>query len=739
MFENNKLLILSATAVSGAALALWIVKSQRSKPKGYLPTDFESFLKTPTENPSYENNKKSMKQYPPTSFEAFLNDPEILERTKNSTTADTKEQPPSQFAPPNSKPVTVLFGTEFGFSREIAEKLCTQLTDTGLYWPQLLDMAHFPGGLPLDECQALLVVCSTQGDGVPPTEARDFCTWLLGDTAPPSLSGKFFSVCALGDRSYAHFCRCGKTIFARLKALGAAILAPRADINKEDWKAIDSWIDSVIKGLETVPLKTVKELGGASAIDINASASALDPNAHSKSHPYYGRVVAIECLCTVKDASKDKNTMRIEIDLGESGLEYTPGDALGIWPSNDPASVDELLDELDADGDTLVRVPSWHYKDAAVKEGATTMSLRDALTRCYDLRSPKLELMNVLASKLRGAVNTIRTVSSPQLPGKESVKEKEGAANGNGIHATHHHRSPLAVNGALNHDDVCSKGCVVDASDKVQQLLSDNDTMVKYLEERHVIDILQDFRAAKVTVGELLSGLRQLAPRFYSISSSPLEHSTRVQATIAVVDYASLGKERIGVCSTQVGRRLQVGDAVPVYIYPNHEFRLPEDGSTPIIMVGPGTGIAPFRAFLKHRELSSETGKALGQAVLYFGCRRRDQDYLYGGLLEEYAAQGDITLFTAFSRELEKKVYVQDRLRESKGLVWDLVKNGAHFYVCGDGDRMAVDVEKELISLIAEGLLREGEQRDVEKAAKKYVEEMQASGRYQKDVWSTGV
>lgn len=308
MLEDRRTLILGTAIASGAACAVWaIAKARRQSQTSGLPTDFESYLVVASENPSLSRRPKPT-NYAPTSFEAYLVAPDALDAPDPDPTAAEPEAD-LPIAPPGSKPVTVLYGTEFGFSREVAEKIVDRLIadSAGTYWPQLLNMASFPSGLPLDQCQALLVACSTQGDGVPPTEARDFCSWLLS-AAAPQLAGVHFSVCALGDRAYAHFARCGKTIDARLAALGATKVAPRADIDKEDWKSINKWIDGALEGLSKVQLRTVEDLGGAVAV---AAAAAEGGGAAlpkwSKSRPYFGEVVAVEGLCTLTDAS-DKNT-----------------------------------------------------------------------------------------------------------------------------------------------------------------------------------------------------------------------------------------------------------------------------------------------------------------------------------------------------------------------------------------------------------------------------------------------
>ena len=181
------------------------------------------------------------------------------------------------------------------------------------------------------------------------------------------------------------------------------------------------------------------------------------------------------------------------------------------------------------------------------------------------------------------------------------------------------------------------------------------------------------------------------------------------------------------MCSTFCGERISIGQKVLIFVSKNPDFRLPQDPTRPIIMVGPGTGLAPFRSFVKERTLS---GVPSGEAVLFFGCRRSDQDFLYGDLLEAWHREGAIKLHTAFSRQTSEKVYVQDRIREATDEIWRLLAtNQCHVYICGDASRMAVDVEKVLLEVIRK---KKGVN---EKQARAELDNMAKEGRYQKDVW----
>jgi sulfite reductase (NADPH) flavoprotein alpha-component len=248
----------------------------------------------------------------------------------------------------------------------------------------------------------------------------------------------------------------------------------------------------------------------------------------------------------------------------------------------------------------------------------------------------------------------------------------------------------------------------------------------KYLYGREVIDLLLAHPGVKFRPVEFVGYLRKLQPRLYSISSSPKAHPDEVHLTVAVVRYQSHGRERKGVCSTFFAERVTRNASVPVFVQTSHGFRLPRDGHTPIIMIGPGTGIAPFRAFLEERR---EVG-AKGRNWLFFGDRHAATDFLYREELEPMRASGHLArLDTAFSRDQSDKIYVQDRMLENASEVWAWLEEGAHVYVCGDAKRMAKDVDAALHRVI-----QTAGDRTVEQAAE-YVTKLKEERRYQRDVY----
>jgi sulfite reductase (NADPH) flavoprotein alpha-component len=259
-------------------------------------------------------------------------------------------------------------------------------------------------------------------------------------------------------------------------------------------------------------------------------------------------------------------------------------------------------------------------------------------------------------------------------------------------------------------------------------LLADEakDQLKTYLWGRWIMDALIDFAPSGLQASELTSLFRKLPPRLYSIASSPLAHPDEVHLTVASVRYQAHGHPRKGVASTYLADLVQSGDKVSVYTHSNKNFRLPASAETPIIMVGPGTGVAPFRAFIEHRAAQGNAGRSW----LFFGDQRYTYDFLYQVEWQDHLKSGALThLDVAFSRDQPEKIYVQDRLSERSKELYAWLQEGAHFYVCGDASRMAHDVHQALISLVEkEG----GKSRETAEA---YVEELKKTKRYQRDVY----
>lgn len=265
-------------------------------------------------------------------------------------------------------------------------------------------------------------------------------------------------------------------------------------------------------------------------------------------------------------------------------------------------------------------------------------------------------------------------------------------------------------------------------NEELQKLISDEnaDQLKEYIYGRDLLDMLRDFGPWTATAQDIVSLLRKLTPRLYSIASSFNAHPDEVHLTIGAVRYNAHGRDRKGVCSVQIAERTPVGDTVPVFVQPNKHFHLPESLETDVIMCGPGTGIAPFRSFIEERAVNGTTGRTW----LFFGDQHEATDFLYKDELEKYQQDGVLTkVTTAFSRDTEKKVYVQNKMLENAKELFAWLDNGASFYVCGDKSRMAKDVHEALITVIEQegGMSRE--------AAEAYLDDMAKQKRYLRDVY----
>ncbi|MDF5366512.1 NADPH-dependent assimilatory sulfite reductase flavoprotein subunit, partial [Vibrio parahaemolyticus] len=238
-----------------------------------------------------------------------------------------------------------------------------------------------------------------------------------------------------------------------------------------------------------------------------------------------------------------------------------------------------------------------------------------------------------------------------------------------------------------------TKFAELSGSKKLQKLVEDKDKLREYSANTQIVDVLAE-KKTKLTADELIGLLRRLTPRLYSIASSQEEVDEEVHLTVALVEYEQNDEKRYGGASSFLAQRLEEGDEVKVFVEHNNNFKLPEDDSTPIIMVGPGTGIAPFRSFIQERENRDAEGKNW----LFFGDRTFTQDFLYQVEWQKYLKSGVLSrLDVAFSRDQVEKVYVQHRILENAAQVWQWIQEGAYIYVCGDATRMAKDVHDALV------------------------------------------
>lgn len=262
--------------------------------------------------------------------------------------------------------------------------------------------------------------------------------------------------------------------------------------------------------------------------------------------------------------------------------------------------------------------------------------------------------------------------------------------------------------------------------DELLEKCADREWAKEYTWGRDWVDVIKDYPAGNLSAADFVSFLRPLAGRLYSIASSILAHPNEVHLTVGTVRYEAFGRQKKGVCSTFISDMWDEGATAGVYFHHNKNFKLPEDGSLPVIMIGPGTGIAPFRAFIEERAATGATGKNW----LFFGDQHEASDFLYKSEWDAYLESGALSkLDVAFSRDQAEKVYVQDRMRQNAAEIWEWISAGGFFYVCGDASRMAKDVNTALIDIAAE----HGGMDEKEAAA--YIKQMQKEKRYGRDVY----
>jgi len=537
---------------------------------------------------------------------------------------------PAPAAVPVARPtLTILFATESGNAEALARRAGKDAARLG-FAPRVLDAADVtPADLAATE--RLLVVASTWGEGEPPARATGFMAALLADTAP-RMEKLSYAVLALGDRAYAQFCATGQIIDDRLAALGGRRVVDRIECDLDYDAPAATWLTA-----------TLPELRGAAAssddsvIHVDFGAPAVVE--FDKANPFHAEITD---LVNLNSSRSDKQTMHVELSLVGSGLIYQPGDAIGVLPENDSATVEAVLDAAGLSGDT---------------------ALHASLTARHDVATLSGHLVQSLA----------KLTDDPAL----------------------------------------------------KAFAADTDALAAFLPGRHVVDLLAAF-PNRLTAAQLTGLLRPLPPRLYSVASSQAMVGEEAHLLVGAVRYQAHGRDRAGVASTLIADRRRAGDQLRVYVKPNAHFRLPSDPATPVIMIGPGTGVAPFRAFMQERDAAGITGKSW----LFFGDRQYTHDFLYQLEWQDLLDRGVLgRLDVAFSRDQDAKSYVQHRIWDARRDLHAWIEDGARIYICGDQVHMARDVHATLRDIIADGAAiapDEAEQR---------LATLKQQGRYLLDVY----
>ncbi|WP_312997156.1 NADPH-dependent assimilatory sulfite reductase flavoprotein subunit [Leclercia sp.] len=538
--------------------------------------------------------------------------------------------------------ITLISASQTGNARRVAEALRDDLLAAKLN-VNLVNAGDYKFKQIASE-KLVVVVTSTQGEGEPPEEAVALHKFLFSKKAP-KLAGTAFAVFGLGDSSYEFFCQSGKDFDSKLAELGGERLLDRVDTDVEYQAAAAEWRARIVDVLKA---RVPKETPAQAAVTAAGVVNDIHTSPYTKEAPLTASL-AVNQKITGRDSEKD--VRHIEIDLGDSGLRYQPGDALGVWYQNDPALVKELVELL------------WLKGDEVVSVDGKTLPLSEALQWHFEL-----------------TVNTANIVEN---------------------YAT------------------------LTRSESLLPLVGDKAKLQHYAATTPIVDMVR-FAPAQLDADALIGLLRPLTPRLYSIASAQAEVESEVHVTVGVVRYDIEGRARAGGASSFLADRVEEEGEVRVFIEHNDNFRLPANPETPVIMIGPGTGIAPFRAFMQQRAADEAPGKNW----LFFGNPHFTEDFLYQVEWQRYVKEGVLSrIDLAWSRDQKQKIYVQDKLREQGAELWRWINDGAHIYVCGDANRMAKDVEQALLEVIAEFGGMDTESAD------EFLSELRVERRYQRDVY----
>ncbi|HEY0615151.1 MAG TPA: cytochrome P450 [Candidatus Elarobacter sp.] len=579
--------------------------------------------------------------------------------------------------PAHGTPLLVLFGSNLGTSEEIARSIADAAGAQG-FSVEVGWLDDYAGKLPVQG--GVLIVCASY-NGAPPDNAAGFYAWLNQGMAPDALAGVRYTVFGCGNRNWAStYQSVPRFLDEKLAEYGAERLFTRGEGDAQDdldaqareWR-LALW-RSVAKELG-VAFDAEAETGSRPRYEVEIVAG---PQANPLAAAHGATALRVHVNRELQRGG-ERSTRHIEIELPE-GTSYAAGDHLGVVAENPPAVVARALTRFAFEPGTYVQLRALSPRAPALPVG-TPVAVDRLLAHYVELQHTatrkQIEIMaqHTQCPNTRPRLQTLADDDGENSPYKTEVKRRR----------------------------------------------------------RSVLDLLEEHPACELPFEAYLDMLPATTPRYYSISSSPLAAPDRCSITVAVVrEPAWSGRGTFeGVCSTYLERH-DAGTRVDAFVKESKSgFRLPADPARPVVMIGPGTGLAPFRGFLQERAALRERGATLGPALLFFGCRHPDVDFLYRDELEAYAAAGLVELFVAFSRLGTEKTYVQHRLAEHGDRLWALLETDAVVYVCGDGSRMEPDVRAAFARLY-----RAKTAADDPEAAR-WLDGLASAGRYNLDVWAT--
>lgn len=600
--------------------------------------------------------------------------------------------------------VVVFYGSQTGTAEDLASRLAKDASRFGMKGiavdPEECDMENLPQLAEIENSLAIFCM-ATYGEGDPTDNAQEFYEFLQRGDA--DLSGINYAVFGLGNKTYEHFNAMGKYTDKRMAELGAKRVYECGmgddDGNLEEdfmlwregfWPAVCDFFDirTVGEDISTRQYKLTlhtqydpERLFKGEMGRLKSYENQKPP--YDQKNPFLAPVRMNQELHT----GGDRSCRHVEFDISGSRLRYEAGDHVAVYPTNDTELVEKFGELLHVDLDTVFTLTNVDEDSSKKHPFPCPCTYRTALTHYVDIRTP---------------------------PRTNVVKEMA---------------------------DYCT-----DEEERnilMSMTSTKEESRKKYLDwivasRRSVLDILIDCPSCRPPLDHLLELMPRLQARYYSISSSPKDNADVISVTAVVVQYTSkIGRAVKGVATTYLATKEvsqedepEKRPKVPIFVRKS-QLRLPHKPQTPVIMIGPGTGLAPFRGFIQDRHHQKKNGKEIGPTVLYFGCRRRQEDFIYKDDLERWLAEGSLTeLHVAYSRDQANKVYVQMLLKENTKSTWRLLQQGAHIYVCGDAKNMARDVQETFIEIASE----EGSMTREEATA--YVKRLESQKRYQADVWS---
>uniref|UniRef100_A0A671MB91 NADPH--cytochrome P450 reductase n=1 Tax=Sinocyclocheilus anshuiensis TaxID=1608454 RepID=A0A671MB91_9TELE len=574
------------------------------------------------------------------------------------------------------KNIVVFYGSQTGTAEEFANRLAKDAHRYGMKGmaadPEEYDMSELSRLTEVENSIAIFCM-ATYGEGDPTDNAQDFYDWLQEGDA--DFSGVKYTVFALGNKTYEHYNSMGKYVDKRLAELGARRIFDLG-MGDDDGNLL-GFSHDLISHLYCI----INKVKNVYFMVYLLSFIVCSHRPFDSKNPFLAAVTVNRKL----NKAGDRHLMHLELDITGSKIRYESGDHVAVYPINDSVIVNRIGDLLGVDLDTVISLNNLDEESNKKHPFPCPSTYRTALTHYLDITNPPRT--NVLYELAQYATEP----KDQENMRKMASSSPEGKA--------------------------LYQSWVLDSC-------------------RNILAILEDFPSLRPPIDHLCELLPRLQARYYSIASSSKVHANSIHICAVVVEYETkTGRVNKGVATNWLKNKMPTDNGhkatVPMYIRKS-QFRLPFKSTNPVIMVGPGTGIAPFMGFVQERGWLKEQGKDVGDTVLYYGCRYKKEDFLYQEELEEFEKTGVLTaLNVAFSRDQAEKVYVQHLLKKNKEAVWRLVhSDNAHIYICGDARNMARDVQNAFYEIAEElgGLSRS--------QAVDYVKKLMTKGRYSQDVWS---